>query len=384
MIYLDNAATSFPKPQCVINAMTFAQRDYGANPGRGGHRLTMKAGEKVFEAREALAELFSAKSERVVFTKNCTESLNLAIKGRVKKGDHIIISSLEHNSVLRPVHRLFERNLVTYDVAPVCPLNDEETVNNFHSLINEKTRIIVCTFVSNAFGTVLPIEKIGKLCKEKGITFIVDGAQGAGTLKIDMEEMNIDILCLPCHKGLFGPLGTGAMLIGENVDLESIIEGGTGSNSLSSIQPETLPEKLESGTVNLPGIAGTLEGIKFIKRFGGEEAIHQKEMYLSKILKEDLSIIRGAELYEEAESLRKAPVVAFNLFAFHSEQVATFLDKEGIAVRAGYHCSYLAHSFFETEESGVIRVSPGVFNSKKDIKNLVFSLNRFTKLNKMC
>ena len=377
MIYLDNGATSFPKPQSVIDAMCVYQRCYGANPGRGGHSLTLKAGEKVFRTRELLSEMFGTESERVIFTQNCTHALNTAIKGSVKKGDHIIISSLEHNSVLRPVHRLFERGLVTYDVAFVNPLSDEETLSNFRNLIKPNTTLVVCTYVSNVFGTVLPIRKIAELCRDKGLRFILDGAQAAGVFEIDMKRDLIDILCVPCHKGLLGPMGTGAMLLGENIKPDTNIEGGTGSFSMQKSQPDILPDKFESGTANLPGIAGVYEGINFIKCFGGERAVHNKEMYLADILKADLSVIKNVELYENMQGERKSPLVSFGIKNTHSEEVSAYLDKHGIAVRAGYHCSYLAHSNYNTEEYGVVRVTPGIFNIKKDIKTLSFLLNRF-------
>lgn len=358
-------------------------RCYGANPGRGGHSMTIKAGEKVFEARELLSEMFGTESERVIFTLNCTQALNTAIKGSVKKGDHVIISSLEHNSVLRPVHRLYERGIITYDIAFIDPFSEEKTVDNFIRLIKKETSLVVCTLVSNVFGTVLPVRKIGELCRKKGIRFILDGAQGAGAFKIDMKRDMIDILCIPCHKGLLGPMGTGAMLLSENVNPDSNIEGGTGSFSMSQNQPEALPDKFESGTLNLPGIAGVTEGIKFIKAFGGERAVHQKEMYLSDIFIEDLSVIKNVELYEFMKSKTKSPLIAFNVKNTHSEQVSAFLDKHAVAVRSGYHCSFLAHSYYKTEEQGVVRVTPGIFNTKKDVKTLSFLLNRFANDSKM-
>lgn len=384
MIYLDNGATSFPKPLSVTNAMCFYQRCYGANPGRGGHSMALKAGEKIFEARELLSEMFSGESERVAFTINCTHALNTAIKGSVKKGDHIIISSLEHNSVLRPVHRLSERGIATYDIAYVNPISDEETVDNFKRLIRPSTSLVVCTMVSNVFGTVLPYRKIAKICREKGIRFILDGAQGAGAFRIDMKRDMIDILCIPCHKGLLGPLGTGAMILAENVNIDSLIEGGTGSFSMDKAQPDILPDKLESGTQNLPGIAGVSEGIKFIKKFGGESEVHKKEMYLANILKEDLSVIKNVKLYDFMQGERKSPMIAFNIINKHSEEISAYLDKHNIAVRSGYHCSFLAHSNYYTEENGVVRVTPGIFNTKKDIKTLSFLLNRFAFEDKMC
>lgn len=384
MIYLDNGATSFPKPQSVIDAMAYYQRCVGANPGRGGHSLTMKAGAKVFDTREKLASFFGTESERVIFTLNCTHALNCAIKGSVKKGDHVIISTLEHNSVLRPVHRLFERGLITYDVAYVNPLSDTETVSNFEKLIRPETKLIVCTFVSNVFGTVLPIKEIAALCKMHQIRFILDGAQAAGTFKIDMKEIGADILCIPCHKGLLGPMGTGAMLLSENAELQSNIEGGTGSFSLQKNQPDILPDKFESGTHNLPGIAGVYEGVSFIENMGGERAVHEKEMYLSRFLREDLSVIKGVEAFSFMQGRVESPLVAFNVRKKHSEEVSEYLDRHGIAVRSGYHCSFLAHKNYGTEDFGAVRVTPGIFNTKKDIKTLSFLINRFAIDDKIC
>ena len=384
MIYLDNGATSFPKPQSVIDAMAYAQRCYGANPGRGGHSMTMKAGAKVFEAREKLASFFGTESERVIFTLNCTHALNSAIKGSVKKGDHVIISSLEHNSVLRPVHRLSERGFITYDVAFVNPLSDEETLRNIENLIRPQTTVVICTYVSNVFGTMLPVKEIATLCKKHKIRFILDGAQAAGAFEINMAETEVDILCVPCHKGLLGPMGTGAMLLSENVDLQSNIEGGTGSFSLQKEQPDILPDKFESGTLNLPGIVGVYEGLKFIEGLGGERAVHQKEMYLADILREDLSVIKGVEGFNFMQGRVRSPLVSFGVKNTHSEEISAYLDKHSVAVRSGYHCSYLAHSFYGTEEKGVVRVTPGIFNTKKDIKTLSFLINRFAIDNKIC
>ncbi len=346
--------------------------------------MTMKAGAKVFDAREKLASFFGTESERVIFTLNCTHALNCAIKGSVSKGDHVIISSLEHNSVLRPVHRLSERGLITYDVAYVNPLSDEETLSNFEKLMGPDTTLVVCTYVSNVFGTVLPVREIARLCKRRKIRFILDGAQAAGAFKIDMRDMGIDVLCLPCHKGLLGPMGTGAMLLSENVNLQSNIEGGTGSFSLQKEQPDILPDKFESGTANLPGIAGVCEGVKFIESFGGERAVHEKEMYLTHILREDLSVIKGVETSSFMQGIVKSPLVSFNIRNTHSEEVSSYLDKHSVAVRSGYHCSFLAHSNYGTEEYGIVRVTPGIFNTKKDVKTLSFLINRFAIDDKIC
>ena len=381
MIYLDNAATTFPKPESVINAMVYAQKFVGANAGRGGHKMTMRAGEMVYSAREKAAEMFGAESERVIFTNNCTVSLNTAIKGTLGKGDHVIISCLEHNSVLRPVHKLFKDGIITYSVADVNPSNKAETVKNFLSLINKNTSAVICTMVSNVFGTVLPVEELGRELKKRGILFIVDAAQGAGAYKIDIKRMNIDILCMPGHKGLMGPMGTGMMIMGEDVQVESLCQGGTGSYSMSENQPEIYPDKLESGTVNLPGIWGLKKGMDYITAVGGEDAIHKKEKFLCNILMEDLHSIKNIVLYDEVSGENPAPLSAFNVRNISCEEVAELLDKQGFAVRAGYHCAYLAHKTFAENENGIVRVSPGWFNTKKDIKNLVFSLNKIAKRN---
>lgn len=376
MIYLDNAATSFPKLECVIEGAFNAAKGFGGNLGRTSHSSAIKAGEAVYNVRQSIAEMFSCESERVIFTLNCTMALNMAIVGSAKKGDNIIISSMEHNSVLRVVQRLSEESFITYSVARVEPLNENKTLENFKMLINEKTSIIVCTAVSNVFGTVLPITRLGKLCKEHGIRFIVDAAQAAGYMKIDMKKQNINILCLPGHKGLMGLSGTGLMLLDKESDIPPLIVGGTGSFSMSKSQPEVYPDKLESGTLNLPGIISLGEGVKFIKSCGGENVIGEKEGYLKNILIEDLANIRNVILYKNISSNKSGAVVPLNIKNMHSERAGELLSKGGFAVRTGYHCAYLPHKIYGTEKTGVIRVSPGYFNTKKDVKNFIFYLNK--------
>ncbi len=376
MIYLDNAATSFPKPDTVIDTALRVMREIGGNTGRTSHASAIKAGEIVYNTRQSLADMFLCESERVIFTLNCTQALNTAIFGSVKKGEHVIISSLEHNSVLRPVHHLSDMGYITYSVAKVNPLNHNETINNFASLIKKETSTIICSAMSNVFGTVLPIERIGKLCRMKKLRFIVDGAQAAGCLKIDMKKAGIDILCIPGHKGLMGLSGTGALLLSQGISLEPLVFGGTGSFSMNKNQPEAYPDRLESGTLNLPGIASLGAGVRFIKSIGGETAIHQKEKYLTDILIEDLSHIKNIVLYKNISSKNCGAVVPLNIKGMHSEKAGEYLSTGGFAVRTGYHCAYLAHKIYATEKTGVIRISPGFFNTKKDIKNLIFYLNK--------
>ncbi len=376
MIYLDNGATTFPKPYCVTESVTNALRYSGGSPGRGGHRNTIKAGETVYKTRALISEMFSCESEGVIFTDNCTTSLNTAIKGICRKGDRILTSTLEHNSVLRPLVKLREKGIISYETVKVNPLNDDDTVDNFRKAMSGEVRAVVCTFASNVFGTVLPIERIGKLCKEKDIVFVVDGAQAAGALKIDMKKMNIDILCLPGHKGLYGPMGTGLMLLSGRIMPEELTQGGTGSYSMEKDQPNVIPDRYESGTLNFPGVAGLCSGVKFIRSCGGENAFHQKETELIKILENDLSVIKGVKLYPCMKSSVCAPILSFNIGSYHSEEVSALLDKQGFAVRAGYHCARLAHENYGTAEKGCVRVTPGFFNSKKDIKNFVFCCNK--------
>ncbi|MDO4380417.1 MAG: aminotransferase class V-fold PLP-dependent enzyme [Clostridia bacterium] len=383
MIYLDNAATSFPKPPSVVNASANAMRFFGANPGRGGHKLSAKAGETVFECREKLSEMFSCDVERVIFTLNCTHSLNTAIKGILKKGDHVIISALEHNSVLRPLETLQRRGMITYDVAAVNPNDDEETAKNFERLIRKNTRMILCTYASNVFGTVLPVKKLSSLCKRYGLLFALDCAQSAGIFPVDMKKDGVDIVCAPGHKGLFGPMGTGVLLFSERVTVESLIQGGTGSLSLQKSQPEIYPDSLESGTVNLPGIAGLSAGLDFIKSVGGEKAIHERETYIMNILKEDLGAIKNITVFEKMHGKIFAPTLSFFVNGVHSEQTADELDEKNIAVRAGYHCSYLAHNFLKTTRSGTVRVSPGYFTTKEEVKFFAFCLNKIAMSRKI-
>ncbi len=375
MIYLDNAATSYPKPESVTDSALYAMHQ-GGNSGRGSHKTAIKAGEIIYDVREKLAHMFSCESDRVIFTFNCTLALNTAIRGSVSRGDHVIISSLEHNSVLRPVHALKNEGIITYSVAKVNALSDDETVKNFASLIKKETSLIVCTAVSNVFGTVLPIERIGRLCRKRGIRFIVDGAQAAGVREIDMRRMGIDILCMPGHKALMGLMGTGVLLLAEGVDVKPLVFGGTGSFSMIKEQPEVYPDRLESGTLNLPGIASLGAGVDFIEKIGGVKAIHEKENQLTHILYNDLSVMKNVNLYPHLSGKNASGIVAFNLRGMHSEQVGELLSEGGFAVRAGYHCAYLAHSSCKTDKTGVVRVSPGYFTTKKDIKNLIIYLNK--------
>lgn len=346
--------------------------------------MSQQAGQTVFETRKKIGEMFSADEERVIFTKNCTESLNTAIKGVLKSGDHVLISSLEHNSVLRPVEALKNEIGVSYDVVKIEPKDKNKTLSNFKKMIKGNTKLIVCTHVSNVFGTVLPIREISKIARENNILFILDAAQSAGTFEINMEEDMFDIVCAPGHKGLFGPLGTGIMLLSKNISPKSLIEGGTGSFSMKSSQPDALPDKYESGTLNYPGIAGLSKGIDFINAQGGVKAIYEHEKSLTSLLITNMKNIKGVKVYDFMHSDILAPVISFNIKSENSETVASMLDLNNIAVRGGFHCSYLAHKTYKTYERGTVRLSPGYFNTKNQINFLCFCLNKIAKQDVLC
>lgn len=368
MIYFDNAATSFPKPVSVTKAVLNSFIKYGANPGRGGHEMSVLTAEKVYETRQLINDLFNGSgAENVCFTSNCTQALNTAINGLVKKGDHIVISCFEHNSVLRPVHHLKEKGIADYSVFNVGK-NDYETVSNFKNALKENTKMCVITAVSNVFGDALPLEKIGEVTREKGIILVVDGAQGAGVIPIDMQACNIDCLCVPGHKGLMGPMGTGAIIL-NGVRPNPLTVGGTGTLSKSFTQPSDLPENLESGTLNVPGICGLGEGVKFVVKTGIDN-IFLKEHRICKLISRELSKIKGVEVFYPQDNA-VGTLVSFNVNNMHSEAVALKLSQAGVAVRGGYHCSPLAHSFAGTERTGTVRVSPSIYTSDEDIKILL-------------
>lgn len=370
MIYFDNAATSYPKPKSVLSCVLPAVNNYSFNSGRGGYKQSLVCAEKIFSVREKLGAFFGFEAQNVVFTKNCTEALNIAIKGSVKKGEHIIISSLEHNSVGRVVNKLSFDGICNYDVAAYS-FDDDETVENFASLIRENTSLVVCTHSSNVFGVSLPVARIGSLCKKHGIRFIVDGAQGAGVADINAKRDNIDILCAPGHKCLYGLMGTGFMAVRDGITLDTLLEGGTGSSSMLMTQPDFSPDRYEAGTLNNTGIISLGKGIDFINA-NGRDKIYTHELMLVKALYDALSSLDNIVLYTpEPVKNKTMPIISFNIKGMQSEMVANALGGNGICVRAGLHCSPLAHKHFNTVEGGTVRVSPGAFNVKKECTTFI-------------
>ncbi len=375
MIYLDNSATTNPKPQSVKNAVERAMNYYSFNSGRGGYKESVYTSDMIFSCREKLSALFGFSSENIAFTPNCTTAINFAIKGIVKPGDHIIISNLEHNAVARPVYALFQKGIIDYDIAEFS-FDKEQTINNFKKLIKPNTRAIVCMHASNVFGCVFPIKEIGKLAYENGIIFIVDAAQSAGVLDIDAKRDNIDILCAPGHKGLYAPMGTGFIALGDNIKLDTIVEGGTGSNSMKLAQPDNMPERLESGTLNNIGIAGLSAGADFVGS-NGISSIYKHENSLMKYIYTELAKNKNVTLYTPSfNDAFLAPILSFNYKDYPSEKTASLLADKNIATRAGFHCSKLAHTAFSTDKRGTVRISPSVFTKYSECENFINILKK--------
>ena len=370
MIYLDNAATSFPKPFEVIKAVNDSFYFYPANPGRSGHNLSQKTAEQMYKTREALNDFFNGYgSEFVSFFSNCTTALNVGIKGLLRAGDHVIISCLEHNSVARPVHKLKENGLIDYTVFNVGE-TVEETLENFRKSFKSNTSLCIITAVSNVFGNILPIKELSHIAHEKGALVLVDGAQGAGVIPIDMHSQGIDCLCVPGHKGLLGPMGTGALLH-KDLSFNTVLEGGTGTSSFDLSQPGIYPERLESGTLNVPGICGLKKGIEMVEGIGVSNVFY-KESQIGEEIFYGLKSIPNVILYRENyDKDAFAPVISFNIKGLHSEQVSRVLNEREIYVRGGFHCSPLAHNFYGTKQVGAVRISPSFKTTKKDINNLL-------------
>ncbi|MDV4151104.1 aminotransferase class V-fold PLP-dependent enzyme [Clostridium sp. AL.422] len=377
MIYLDNAATSFPKPSKVYEEVLNCMKNYCANPGRGSHDMSIKSELKVMETRNLIAEIFNIKNPlNIVFTSNATEALNIAIRGLLKRGDHVISTVIEHNSVLRPLTEIskigIEVTLVSSDKAGyINPLDIKEE-------IKLNTKAIVVNHASNVLGSVQDINRIGKIAKKYGIVFIVDASQSAGSIKVDVDSDNIDLLAFPGHKGLLGPQGTGGLYIKEGINLKSFKAGGTGSNSNSIDQPNELPDKFESGTINTPGIAGLCEGVKFIKKIGIDN-IYKEEMQLTEQLILELKKLNFIRIYGSTSLKDRVSVLSFNIEGIDASVVGEELNDSEVAVRTGYHCAALIHKIIGTEYKGTVRVSPGCFNTPKDIDELIKNIIKIYK-----
>ncbi len=361
MIYFDNAATTHKKPRNVYSALKRTVRNVSANPGRSGHKLSLLASDIVYEAREIIANHFSYPStENIVFTYNATYALNMAIKTIVKPGDHIIISDLEHNSVLRPVESLCNSIGVSYSV---FNSRSNNVYLEIEGLINEKTTTIISTIASNVTGDEISLFMLSELKRKHNLNLIIDASQSAGHNAIFLKNILFDAFVAPAHKSLFGIMGLGFCIFNSTPDM-TFIEGGSGSDSLNTKMPFNLPERMEGGTVALPAIASLSEGIKFIEKIGVDE-INSKLSFLINELKSRLSGIKGIAIYGGNNG-----ILAFNIRNESSEKIAKYLDKKGVCVRAGLHCAPLAHRGLGTLDTGAVRVSLSYFNKIKEIDYL--------------
>ena len=365
MINFDNSATGFPKPPEVRQAVMKALTVYGGNPGRGGHRLSLDTAEKIYEVRQSAAELFGASPENTIFTANCTMSLNMAIKGMMRFGGHIIISGYEHNAVLRPVYAMARSGKVSFSVLPIFD-DTGRTIEELRRLIRSDTKVLCCTVASNVTGRILPYRELAAVCRSYGICFIADAAQAAGLLDISLDD-GFDFICTAGHKALCGPPGTGLLISSGEYHPDTIIEGGNGIDSADPRQGESSPERYESGTLNTAGIMGLGAGIGFVKK-KTPAAIMSREAALVKRFEEGVSGIEGIKLYPCEE---RVPISSFNLREMDSQALSMKLSDRGFALRGGLHCAGLAHRSLGTLTQGTVRFSPGAFNTPKEVDALV-------------
>lgn len=375
---MDNAATSYPKPEVVYQAIDYYNRHMGGNPGRGSNKQTVKAGTVLLEAREALAKLFNIEDAmQVAFTYNITDALNMGFKGILEPGDHVITSSMEHNSVARPLFIMEKQGVEWTKVtcAPDGTLNPDEV----KKAIRPNTRMICTLHASNLTGTIMPIAEVGKIARENGLVFMVDTAQSAGALPIDVVKQNIDILTFTGHKSLLGPQGTGGIYIRPGLNVKPSRQGGTGSLSEYMEHPDIMPDLLESGTLNTPGIAGLLAGVTFILE-ADINNITKQEQELTDLLLSGLKEIQGLKMYGPQNSNQQTAVIAFNISDIDPGEISASLDYEyNITTRSGLHCAPLAHQTIGTLEQGAIRLSPGFFTTREEIEHVIKAIDEVAR-----
>ena len=376
-VYLDNAATSHPKPECVLEAVRAAMTEFNANPGRSGQRRALEAARAVLAAREAVAAMLGAADPFcVAFAFNCTDALNLAIKGVLRAGDHVISTLLEHNSVLRVLSEMLRREEIELTLLAPRPdgFIDPEDVRR---ALRKNTRLIAVTQASNVTGAIQPVAAVGQIARDAGVAFLVDGAQALGAMPVDVNALCCNLYAFPGHKSLLGPQGTGGLYIDPELDLAPLREGGTGSSSESMLQPTERPERYESGTLNLPGIAGLGAGAQYVRQ--GLSQIFMREREVTTALYEGLREIAGVTVYSPDEEAARAGIVSFNAGDFTSSQAADYLDREGIAVRGGLHCAPGAHRFLGTLQRGAVRASVGHATSFEDVEALLQAVKKMLK-----
>lgn len=380
-VYLDNASTSFPKPKAVADSIYNYLTNIGGNPGRSNHPNALQSNRIVISTRETLADFFNFdKIENVIFTNNITTSLNMLINGILASGDHVITSSMEHNSVIRPLHNLNTTIGVELDIIS-AESNGIIDVSKFENAIKPTTKLIIITAASNVTGSIQPIKEIGALCKKHGIYFILDSAQGAGVLDIDFKELNLNALAFTGHKGLMGPQGIGGFIIDDTLNNICVpyIVGGTGSLSHSLIQPDFLPDKFESGTLNIPGIIGINEGIKFIQK-EGVNTIYEHNSYLRNYLINELLNIKNISIHGELSPSKGTSCVSISHSNWDISELSYMLDCDfNISNRSGLHCAPLAHKTIGTYPNGTVRLSIGYFNTLEEIKYTINAVNTISR-----
>lgn len=380
-IYLDNASTSFPKPKEVLDSINNFMINLGGNSGRGSSSSSLKSSHVIYNCREAIAQFFNFnKSENVIFTNNITSSLNILLNSIVQEGWHVITSTMEHNSVLRPLFKLKEERNIELTVVQ-ADNNGFVAAADIDSAIKDNTKLVILSQASNVTGNIQPLKEIGELCRKKSIYFIIDTAQSAGSINVDFKELNCNALAFTGHKGLLGPQGIGGFIIDDDLNdiAKPVFVGGTGSMSYSLVQPDFLPDKFESGTLNTPGIAGLYSAINFINK-ETINAIHTKEMYLSRLLLDDLNNMDYVTLYGPNTTINRLSTFSINLNDMNSNEFSYYLDsKYNIITRTGLHCAPLAHKTIGTENMGTVRISIGYFNTVEDIKSLIDAIYHIHK-----
>lgn len=378
-VYLDNSATSWPKPPSVVEAMSSYLNSYGASPGRSGHHLALKASREVFETRELLAKFFNADtSDRVTFSANSTHAINIAVKGILKQGDHVIITHMEHNSVRRPLKHLEDTGLIDVTIIP-CDSKGNVKIDELTKSFRPNTKLVVSIHGSNVSGTVLPIRQIGTICKSKGVLFMVDAAQTAGFVPIDIQKDNIDILAFTGHKKLYGPPGIGGLCIKNNVEIETLIQGGSGSKSELDTHPQIYPDRLEAGTPNTVGIIGLKAGLEYVMGKGIDK-IRVQVLGLTQMLLDELKQNSKVRIYGPDSNEDRLPLVSVNIEGFVPSELSMILDADyGIMTRAGLHCSPLAHKTLGTFPQGTVRFSLGGFTTEEQIAYTIDAIKKLTK-----
>jgi len=378
MIYLDNAATSWPKPPQVVQAILEILKRGCANPGRSAHTMARQTEDAVLGVREVTAKFFNISDPmRIAFMPNTTYALNAAIYGIITEGSSVVTTAMEHNSVLRPLKTLEKRGFISLEIIEPDK-SGRITVQKIKRALRKGIDLFCMTFSSNVTGALMPVEEAGRICRQLGVTFLVDAAQGAGIIPIDVEKMNIDMLAFPGHKGLLGPQGTAGLYVREGIPIKPFVQGGTGSFSDRLFQPEIFPDILESGTLNVPGIVGLGKGISFINETGIENIYIKKKQFLS-MLFEGLSKEENIRVYSP-EPEQNSGIFAFAINDMDSSEVSYILDRKyGICTRSGFHCAPLSHQALGTSDTGLVRISPGYFNTETEIELAIKAVQSIAK-----